>query len=48
MSDVHRDRERSKGQPELINQAKVLGAKAWIIKPFKAPLLVAAVQKLAA
>jgi two-component system chemotaxis response regulator CheY len=37
----------TEGQAELMSQAKSLGAKGWIIKPFKAPLLVAAVQKLA-
>jgi two-component system chemotaxis response regulator CheY len=37
----------TEGQADLINQAKALGAKGWVIKPFKAPLLVAAVQKLA-
>lgn len=36
----------TEGQPELMSKAKALGAKGWIIKPFKAPLLVAAVQKL--
>lgn len=38
----------TEGQPELMTKAKALGAKGWIIKPFKAPLLVAAVQKLTA
>lgn len=38
----------TEGQPELMTKAKSLGAKGWIIKPFKAPLLVAAVQKLTA
>jgi two-component system chemotaxis response regulator CheY len=37
----------TEGHADLIAQAKSLGAKGWIIKPFKAPLLVAAVQKLA-
>ena len=37
----------TEGQAELMAQAKSLGAKGWIIKPFKGPLLVAAVQKLA-
>jgi two-component system chemotaxis response regulator CheY len=36
----------TEGHPELMQQAKALGAKGWIIKPFKAELLIAAVQRL--
>jgi two-component system, chemotaxis family, chemotaxis protein CheY len=36
----------TEGQPELVQRAKALGAKGWIVKPFKAHLLTAAIMKL--
>ena len=36
----------TEGQPELIQRAKALGAKGWIVKPFKPEFLVATAAKL--
>ncbi len=38
----------TEAQPELIRQARDMGAKGWIVKPFKPHLLIAAVTKMAA
>ncbi len=38
----------TEGQNDLIQRAKALGAKGWIMKPFKPDLLVAAAKKLTA
>lgn len=36
----------TEAQPSLMQRAKAAGARGWIVKPFKAPLLLAAVQSL--
>jgi two-component system chemotaxis response regulator CheY len=36
----------TEGEPRLMKEAKALGAKGWIVKPFRPEMLVAVVQKL--
>lgn len=36
----------TEGHPQLMQEAKALGAKGWVIKPFRPELLVAAVTRL--
>jgi two-component system chemotaxis response regulator CheY len=36
----------TEGQPEIVQRAKQLGAKGWILKPFKAEHLLATAKKL--
>ena len=38
----------TEGQPALMQRAKAAGARGWMVKPFKADTLLAAVKKLAA
>lgn len=38
----------TEGQPGLMQRAKSAGVKGWIIKPFKADILIATIKKLAA
>ena len=36
----------TEGQPALVKKAKAVGAKGWMVKPFKGELLVAGIRKL--
>ena len=36
----------SEGQPALIERAKKAGVKGWVVKPFNADMLVAAIKQL--
>lgn len=38
----------TEGQPALVKRAKTLGARGWIVKPFKTEVLLATVRKLTA
>lgn len=38
----------TEGRPEIVTQARSLGAKGWLVKPLKPDLLLATVAKLAA
>ena len=38
----------SEGQPSLVKRGREMGAKGWLVKPFKVDLLQAAVNKLTA
>jgi len=38
----------TEGQPELIRKARALGAKGWLVKPFKPDLLLGAARKICA
>ena len=38
----------TEGQPELLRKARLLGAKGWLVKPFKPERLLAAVEKIIA
>lgn len=38
----------TEGRPEIVSQARSLGAKGWLIKPLKADMLLATVAKLLA
>jgi two-component system chemotaxis response regulator CheY len=37
----------TEGEPDLVQRAKALGAKGWIVKPFREDLIVAAIKKIA-
>ena len=37
----------TEGQPALMQRAKAIGAKGWVVKPFKPELLLATIRKIA-